>query len=66
MIASWIKDIGETANEYADDLLQHFYRWLCARESLLHDSALRRVVTGLMRKVSWRAQNRHCLEAKGG
>ena len=51
LVSEWLGEASGRANEHADALLTHFYRWLCAEESKLHDPALHRVVHGLMTKV---------------
>lgn len=51
LVQGWMGDLARTDNEYADLLLQHFYRWLRNPASQLHDGALHRVVHSLMRRL---------------
>jgi hypothetical protein len=51
MVQNWLVDVTKTGSPHADTLLIHLHRYLHARESLLYDPALKRVVAGLMRKV---------------
>ena len=51
MVQNWLGDVTRTGNPHADTLLIHLHRYLNARESLLYDPALKRVIAGLMRKV---------------
>jgi DNA polymerase epsilon subunit 1 len=51
LVTNWFRDVSTTGNEFADSLLIHFYRWLCAGHSQMHDPALHRAVHRLMKKV---------------
>ncbi|CAM9091188.1 unnamed protein product, partial [Phaeothamnion confervicola] len=51
LVTAWLGDVVERGSVEADELLQHFYRWLCARQALLFDPALHRLVHRLMQKV---------------
>jgi hypothetical protein len=44
-------DATTTANPFADNLLQHFNRWIATSSSLLFDPALHRMIRRLMAKV---------------
>ena len=50
-VCSRFRDAIETRNPFADQLLQHFYRWLVSSSSYLYDPALHRVVRSMMTKV---------------
>jgi DNA polymerase epsilon subunit 1 len=50
-VSGWLSDLSNTGSPHADALLVNFYRWVCARESLLQDPALHRLVHRLMHKV---------------
>ncbi|KAJ8600064.1 hypothetical protein CTAYLR_001865 [Chrysophaeum taylorii] len=52
LVVDWIDDVSARKSPHADALLVGLYRWLCARASLLHFPALRRVVLDLMRRVN--------------
>ena len=52
LVHAWVRDIAERHNEYADDLVQHFYRWLLSPSSLLYDPALKRALQQLMKKLT--------------
>ena len=52
MVQNWLGDVTRTGNPHADTLLIHLHRYLNARESLLYDPALKRVIAGLMRRCS--------------
>lgn len=51
LVADWIGDVANHSSAHADMLLVGFYRWLCARTSLLYFPALRHVCIELMRRV---------------
>ncbi|CAM9190271.1 unnamed protein product [Chrysoparadoxa australica] len=51
LVTNWLGDVSRSGNPHADALLVHFYRWLAARQSLMHDPALHRLVHSLMHKV---------------
>lgn len=54
LVTNWLRDVQQTSNRYADELLLHFYRWVCDADSLLHDPALRRLIHMLMSKCFMR------------
>jgi DNA polymerase epsilon subunit 1 len=54
LVANWLRDVTMNQNPHADQLLVHFYRWLCDTDALLHDPALRRLIQMLMSKVFMR------------
>ncbi|XP_022817983.1 DNA polymerase epsilon catalytic subunit A [Spodoptera litura] len=51
MIASWLRDVTQYKNVFADFQISHFYRWLKTPSSLLYDPALRRTLYNLMKKL---------------
>eukprot|EP00752_Nemacystus_decipiens_P002463 g2319.t1 len=51
LVTTWLDEVTHMGNAHADSLLVHFYRWICARQSLLHNAALHRLVHRLMHKV---------------
>ena len=51
MVQSWIRDVTQYQNVFADNQIIHFYRWLRSSEALLYDPALRRVLHNLMKKL---------------
>ncbi|XP_026760531.2 DNA polymerase epsilon catalytic subunit 1 [Galleria mellonella] len=51
MIASWLRDVTQYKNVFADFQISHFYRWLKTPTSLLYDPALRRTLYNLMKKL---------------
>ena len=51
LVTNWFRDVSATKNPFADTLLVHFYRWLCAQNSVLREPALHRVVHRLMKKL---------------
>ncbi|KAJ0173535.1 hypothetical protein K1T71_010684 [Dendrolimus kikuchii] len=51
MIASWLRDVTQHKNVFADFQISHFYRWLKTPTSLLYDPALRRTLYNLMKKL---------------
>ncbi|CAH2983486.1 unnamed protein product [Chilo suppressalis] len=51
MIASWLRDVTQYKNVFADYQISHFYRWLKTPTSLLYDPALRRTLYNLMKKL---------------
>ena len=51
MVVGWVKEITQYRNVYADNQGMHFYRWLRAPSSLLHDPALHRTLHSMMKKL---------------
>lgn len=51
MVASWLRDVTQYKNVFADFQISHFYRWLKTSSSLLYDPALRRTLYNLMKKL---------------
>ncbi|CAM9095659.1 unnamed protein product, partial [Laminaria digitata] len=51
LVTTWLDEVTHMGNAHADSLLVHFYRWVCAHQSLLHNAALHRLVHRLMHKV---------------
>jgi DNA polymerase epsilon subunit 1 len=51
LITDWYSDVTKTGNPYADSLLVHFYRWICAPTSKLHEPGLHRAIHRMMKKV---------------
>ena len=54
LLAGWIEDVSHRGDRHADALLVGFYRWLCARSSLLYFPQLKQAVRDLMRRVHLR------------
>jgi DNA polymerase epsilon subunit 1 len=50
-VANLFSDIAQNQNEVADQILQHFYRWLRSRSAKLYDPMLHKMVHQLMTKV---------------
>ncbi|RLV97718.1 hypothetical protein DV515_00011497 [Chloebia gouldiae] len=51
MVVSWVKEITQYHNVYADNQVIHFYRWLRSPSSLLYDPALHRTLHNMMKKL---------------
>ncbi|XP_076907152.1 DNA polymerase epsilon catalytic subunit A-like [Bidens hawaiensis] len=51
LIQRFLADVVSLGNIFADELLQHLYRWLCSPRSKLHDPALLRMLQKVMQKV---------------
>ncbi|XP_011498886.1 PREDICTED: DNA polymerase epsilon catalytic subunit A, partial [Ceratosolen solmsi marchali] len=51
MVATWLKEVSNFKNRYADCLLIHFYRWLRSPLSYLYDPALRRILHNYSKKL---------------
>ncbi|KAD4583994.1 hypothetical protein E3N88_21595 [Mikania micrantha] len=51
LIKKCVTDAVLSENIFADQLLQHLYRWLCSPQSKLHDPALLRMLHKVMQKV---------------
>ncbi|CAG9128383.1 unnamed protein product [Plutella xylostella] len=51
MVASWLRDVTQYKNVFADYQISHLYRWLKTPTSLLYDPALRRTLYNLMKKL---------------
>ncbi|XP_003226860.2 DNA polymerase epsilon catalytic subunit A [Anolis carolinensis] len=51
MVVSWVKEITQYHNVYADNQVIHFYRWLRSPTSLLYDPALHRMLHNMMKKL---------------
>ncbi|XP_054248557.1 DNA polymerase epsilon catalytic subunit A [Indicator indicator] len=51
MVVSWVKEIMQYHNVYADNQVIHFYRWLRSPSSLLYDPALHRTLHNMMKKL---------------
>ena len=51
VVTNWFADATTSRNPFADNLLQHFNRWISSPSSLLFDPALHRIVRRLMGKV---------------
>lgn len=51
MVNSWLRDVSEYRNVFADYQVIHFYRWLRSPSALLYDPALRRMLHNLMKKL---------------
>ncbi|PKK17899.1 hypothetical protein A306_00000059 [Columba livia] len=51
MVVSWVKEITQYRNVYADNQVIHFYRWLRSPSSLLYDPALHRTLHNMMKKL---------------
>ncbi|XP_065594891.1 DNA polymerase epsilon catalytic subunit A [Cyrtonyx montezumae] len=51
MVVSWVKEITQYHNIYADNQVIHFYRWLRSPSSLLYDPALHRTLHNMMKKL---------------
>lgn len=51
MVASWLRDVTQYKNGFADFQISHFYRWLKTPTALLYDPALRRTLHNLMKKL---------------
>ncbi|KAI7740230.1 hypothetical protein M8C21_001306 [Ambrosia artemisiifolia] len=50
LIQRCLADAVSSGNIFADELLQHVYRWLCSARSKLHDPALVRMLHKVMQK----------------
>ncbi|XP_031784892.1 DNA polymerase epsilon catalytic subunit A [Nasonia vitripennis] len=51
MVATWLKEVSNFKNPFADFLLIHFYRWLRSPTSFLYDPALRRTLHNYSKKL---------------
>ncbi|XP_060641327.2 DNA polymerase epsilon catalytic subunit A [Anolis sagrei] len=51
VVVSWVKEITQYHNVYADNQVIHFYRWLRSPTSLLYDPALHRMLHNMMKKL---------------
>jgi len=51
MVATWLRDVSQHKNVFADYQIVHFYRWLRTPKSLLYDPALRKTLVQLMKKL---------------
>ena len=51
MVNVWLQQVVRHADAKADELLQHFYRWLKSPTALLFDPALLRMVRDMMKKL---------------
>ena len=51
LVQNWFVDVIKKDNPFADQLLVHFYRWVCSSSSLLHEPAIRQMLHQLMGKV---------------
>ncbi|KAK1431332.1 hypothetical protein QVD17_07789 [Tagetes erecta] len=51
LIQRCVADAVSSSNIFADELLQHVYRWICSPRSKLHDPALLRMLQKVMKKV---------------
>lgn len=51
LVQNWFVDVIKKDNPFADQLLVHFYRWVCSSSSLLHEPAIRGMLHRLMGKV---------------
>ncbi|KAI3783594.1 hypothetical protein L1987_42678 [Smallanthus sonchifolius] len=51
LIQRCLADAVSSGNIFADELLQHLYRWICSPRSKLHDPALLRMLHKVMQKV---------------
>uniref|UniRef100_A0A914W395 DNA polymerase epsilon catalytic subunit n=1 Tax=Plectus sambesii TaxID=2011161 RepID=A0A914W395_9BILA len=52
MVHDWVRDIAQYKNEFADEQIVHFYRWLRSHESLLYEPALNKTLQGLIKKLT--------------
>ncbi|KAJ0576989.1 putative DNA-directed DNA polymerase [Helianthus annuus] len=51
LIQRCVADAVSSGNIFADELLQHVYRWLCSPRSKLHDPALLRMLHKVMQRL---------------
>ena len=51
LVQNWFMDVVKKDNPFADQLLVHFYRWVCSSSSLSHEPAVRSMLHRLMSKV---------------
>ncbi|XP_023347648.1 DNA polymerase epsilon catalytic subunit A, partial [Eurytemora carolleeae] len=51
MVGTWLRDVVQYKNVFADYQIIHFYRWLRSPKSLLYDPALRKSLLQLMKKL---------------
>ena len=51
LVQNWFVDVVRKDNPFADQLLVHFYRWVCSSSSLSHEPAVRGMLHRLMSKV---------------
>lgn len=50
LVINWIQEVFSNRNDFADNQLIHFYRYLRSSEAMLYDPALCKYVHGLMKK----------------
>ncbi|KAH3743851.1 DNA polymerase epsilon catalytic subunit A [Pelomyxa schiedti] len=51
LVLMWFKDLGETDNPIAEELLDQFYRWISAPRAYLYDPLIHQHFHGLMKKA---------------
>ncbi|ENN78133.1 hypothetical protein HUJ04_004474 [Dendroctonus ponderosae] len=51
MASTWMRDISQHDNVYADFQVVHFYRWLRSSKALLYEPALLKTLQTLMKKL---------------
>ena len=51
MVASWLREVSQFRNVFADYQIIHFYRWLRSTNAFLYDPALRKTLLNLMKKL---------------
>ncbi|PRD31688.1 UNVERIFIED_CONTAM: Pole [Trichonephila clavipes] len=51
MVASWVRDVIQYKNVFADNQIVNFYRWLRCPQSLLYEPAIKQILNNLMKKM---------------
>lgn len=51
MVASWVRDVIQYKNVFADNQIINFYRWLRCPQSLLYEPAIKQMLNNLMKKM---------------
>uniref|UniRef100_A0A915IBM5 DNA polymerase epsilon catalytic subunit n=1 Tax=Romanomermis culicivorax TaxID=13658 RepID=A0A915IBM5_ROMCU len=51
VVNSWVRDVANYSNRFADNQIIHFYRWLRSNSSLLYEPALKKILNSLMKKL---------------
>ncbi|GIY31248.1 DNA polymerase epsilon catalytic subunit A [Caerostris extrusa] len=51
MVASWVRDVVQYKNVFADNQIVNFYRWLRCPQSLLYEPAIKQILNNLMKKM---------------
>ncbi|CAL1292777.1 unnamed protein product [Larinioides sclopetarius] len=51
MVASFVRDVIQYKNVFADNQIVNFYRWLRCPQSLLYEPAIKQILNNLMKKM---------------